>query len=83
MSVPREIKAQNGNITAYPISELCHLLKDEDDCLKRTENGFIVEREGREPLVFEGEIKDLKILRDGYIAEIFINGGQEVYTVVL
>ncbi len=83
MSVPREIKTQNGKITAYPVSELRHLLKDEDDCIEHTENGFIVKREGREPLTYDGEIRDLKILRDGYVAEIFVNGGEEVYTVVL
>jgi hypothetical protein len=33
--------------------------------------------------VYEGEIRDLKILRDEYIAEIFVNGGEEVYTVLL
>jgi hypothetical protein len=49
----------------------------------RTENGFRVERTNREPLVYEGEIRDLKILRDEYIAEIFVNGGEEVYTVLL
>ncbi len=82
-SVPREIKLQDGRITAYPVEELCHLLKDEDPCLRRTETGFVVEREGREPLVYEGEIRDLKILRDGFVAEIFVNGGEEVYTVLL
>ena len=83
MSVPRELKPGNGRITAYPIPELQYLLKDEDPCLQRTENGFIVEREGREPLVYRGEIRSLKILRDAYIAEIFVNGGEEVFSVLL
>lgn len=82
-SVPREIKCEDGRLTAYPIEELQYLLKDEDPCLVRTENGFRVERTNREPLVYEGEIRDLKILRDEYIAEIFVNGGEEVYTVLL
>ena len=83
MSVPREIKVCDGEITAYPIKELQHLLKDGDPCLIRTEDGFIVEREGREPLVYKGEISDIKILCDEYVAEIFVNGGREVYTVLL
>ena len=82
-TVPREIKVEGGKITAYPIEELQYLLKDEDPCLERTENGFRVERTNREPLVYEGEITDLKILRDEYVAEIFVNGGEEVYTVLL
>lgn len=83
MSVPRELTLKDGKITAYPIAELQYLLKDEDPCLQRTENGFAVAREGREPLVYQGEIRDLKILRDGYIAEIFVNGGEEVFSVLL
>ena len=80
MSVPREIKLTDGKITAYPIEELRHLLKDDDPAVVRTENGFIIERTGREPVVYEGRIDDLKILRDGYIVEVFVNGGDSVYT---
>ena len=83
MSVPRELKLTDGKITAYPVAEVQHLLKDEDPCLQRTETGFIVNRTGREPLVYEGEIRDLKIIRDEFIAEIFVKGGEEVYTVLL
>ena len=59
------------------------MLKDEDPCVKRTETGFIVERNGREPLIYEGEISDLKIIRDEYLVEIFVNGGEEVFSVLL
>ena len=83
MSVPRELKLTDGRITAYPIEELHHLLADEDPALKRTEDGFAVERTDRPPLIYRGEIRDLKILRDGYLMEIFVNGGEEVYTVLL
>lgn len=83
MSVPREIKLVNGKIIAYPVKELQHLLKDEDDSVKRTENGFVIERTNRDPVIYEGEINDLKILRDGYVVEVFVNGGEEVYTALL
>ena len=83
MSVPRELKLKDGKITAYPINELQHLLKDEDASVKRTEQGFIIERAGRESVVYNGEITDLKILRDGYLVEVFVNGGEEVYTALL
>ena len=36
---------------------------DEDECLERTENGFIVKRNGREPITYVGDIKDIKIVR--------------------
>lgn len=83
MSVPRELKLKGGRITAFPIEELQHLLKDEDPSVKRTESGFIIERGGREPVIYNGKITDLKILRDGYLVEVFVNGGEEVYTALL
>lgn len=83
MSVPRELKLKDGKITAWPAEEVQHLLKDEDDAVRRTENGFVIERAGRDPVVYEGEIRDLQILRDGYIVEVFVNGGEEVYTALL
>lgn len=83
MSVPREVKLVDGKIVAYPVEELQYLLKDEDPSVVRTETGFIIERAGRDPVKYEGEVNDLKILRDGYLAEVFVNGGQEVYTVLL
>jgi sucrose-6-phosphate hydrolase SacC (GH32 family) len=83
MSVPREIKLSDGEITAYPIEEVRHLLRDEDESVRRTENGFIIERDGREPVVYTGKINDLKILKDGYVVEVYVNGGKEVYTALL
>lgn len=83
MSVPREVKLENGRITAYPIEEIRHLLTDNDPSVKITENGFMIEREGRDPVVYEGKINDIKILRDTYLTEVYINGGEEVYTALL
>lgn len=83
MSLPREVFLKDGQICCYPVEEVRHLLSDEDPYVKRTERGFVVEREGRSPVVYEGAIDDLKILRDGYVLEVFVNGGKEVYTVLL
>ncbi|MBR6604002.1 MAG: glycoside hydrolase family 32 protein [Clostridia bacterium] len=82
-SVPREIKIENGIITAYPVVELRHLLKEEDEAVKRTEKGFIIERMGREPVVYEGEFSSIEIIRDEYIVEVYIDGGREIYTALL
>ena len=83
MSVPRQLKCENGRITAYPVEELQHLLTDEDDAVKRTADGFVIERHGRDPVVYQGEIRDLKILRDGCVVEVFVNGGEEVFAALL
>lgn len=83
MSVPREVTIKDGVLRCYPIEEIRHLLKDSDPYVEMTECGFIVKRENRESLVYNGKVKDIKILRDGFIMEIFVNGGKENYTVLL
>ena len=82
-SVPREMKCVNGKVYGYPVEEVRHLLTDSDPAVQRTADGFIVERTKRDPVVHKGEIHDLKILRDEYMLEIFINGGEEIYSVLL
>lgn len=83
MSVPRELKITNGKITAFPIQELRHLLKDTDPAVEITQSGFIIQRSGREDVVYEGKLDDIKILRDGCIIEVFVNGGEQVYSALL
>ena len=46
-------------------------------------DGFRILRSGREPVEYRGPVRDLKILRDGRVAEVFVNGGEEVYTALL
>ena len=83
LSVPKEIKYENGKITVYPIKEIQHLLKNSDPAVKILEKGFTVERYKREPVICEDEIRDIKILRDGNYLEIFINGGEKTYSILL
>jgi len=83
LSVPKEILIKNGKIYAYPIKEFHHLLKDSDPSVKITDDGFIIEREGRSTVKYKGKISDIKILRDEYYVEVFVNGGEEVYTAIL
>ena len=83
MSVPRELKLTAGKITAFPVKEVQHLLRTDDPSVRLTDTGFVIERQNREPVIYEGRLTDLKILRDNYIAEIFVNNGETVYTVLL
>ncbi len=82
-TVPREMKLVGGKVYAYPVEELQCYLKDSDEALRLTEDGFIIERQGRAPVVYEGEIRELKVLRDVCYLEVFVNGGEEVFTVLL
>lgn len=59
------------------------MLKDSDSAVIRKANGFKIKRTGRKSVVYKGEIKDLKIIRDEYILEVFVNGGEEIYSILL
>ncbi len=83
LSVPREITVRDGRICGKPAKEVAHLFKSDDPAVTVTEQGFAVERTERPTLVHEGEVRDLQILRDEYIAEIFVNGGETVYSLLL
>ncbi len=83
MSTPREILIKNGKIYGFPVEEVQHLLKDSDPAVEMTDTGFVIKRTDREDVVYNGKIDDIKIIRDEYILEVFINGGEEVYSVLL
>lgn len=83
MSIPRELSIRDGKITGYPPAELQHLLKDSDEAVTVTESGFEILREGRNSVVYTGPVRDLKILRDGPFIEVFVNGGEKVYSALL
>ena len=83
MSVPRQIFTENGKVYGYPVEEVQHLLKDSDPAVSVNENGFTIERTNRDSVVYNGKITDLKIIRDEYILEVFVNGGEIIYSVLL
>lgn len=83
MSVPREIFQKNGKLYAYPVEEVRHLLQDSDPAVTMLEDGFVIERTNREPVRYIGTVEDIKMIRDEYILEIFVNGGETVYSVLL
>ena len=66
-----------------PAEEVRKFLKEDDKALIRTSDGFRIKRKGREDIIYRGEIKSLHCLRDEYILEVFVNGGEEVYTALL
>ena len=83
MSLPCEVTFENGKLRAFPVSEVRHLLTDQDPALKRTRQGFCIHRAGRKRVTYAGVIHDLKCLRDEDILEVFVNGGEEIYTALL
>ena len=83
MSIPRELTVKDGKILAYPPKELQHLLQSEDDAIKIIPDGFVIHRDHHDPVVYKGDIRDLKIIRDNYVIEVFINNGEEIITAIL
>ena len=83
MSIPREITVVDGRICGRPAKEVAHLLKNSDPYVRMTEDGFVVDRMLRPSLVHKGDVHDIQILRDEYIFEIFVNGGETVYSVLI
>ena len=83
MSLPKQILYKDGKICCYPVEEMQHVLKDSDPALKITDDGFEIERKGRCPVVYKGDIKNIKCARDEYIIEVFVNDGEEVYSALL
>ena len=83
MSVPREVFVKDGKVHCYPVKEVQHLLKDSDPAIKYTDDGFVVESAKKGPFVYKGKIDDIKVIRDEYVLEIFINGGETTYSVIL
>ena len=82
LSLPRELFVRDGKVCAYPIKELQHLLTDCDEAIEMTADGFTV-KGAKHEIVHRGKVHDLKVLRDEYILEIFVNGGETNYTIVL
>ncbi|MBQ7740966.1 MAG: glycoside hydrolase family 32 protein [Eubacterium sp.] len=83
MSLPCEITYENKKLRAYPLFEVKQLLSESDPAIKRTPDGFCIKRKGREEVVYKGEINNLKCLRDEEFLEVFVNGGEEIFTALL
>lgn len=84
LSLPREILVRDGKLCAYPVKEVQHLLRDSDPAVTLTAEGCVIAPHNtREPVVHKGKIQSLAVCRDEYILEVFINGGETVYSVLL
>jgi sucrose-6-phosphate hydrolase SacC (GH32 family) len=55
MTCPRQMMLKDGKVYGYPVEEVRHLLTDSDPSVRMTESGFVVERTGREPVIYEAD----------------------------
>lgn len=80
LSAPRTLHVKDGNLLAYPIKELWPFLTDSDPLFKLTSDRAELNVDMPSAKTFTSNIKDVKILRDERIIEVFVNGGEETYT---
>lgn len=83
LSLPLELVVKDGKIIAIPIKETENIGTTDDEYVKLTNEGFVIYRTAKPDVVCKTSVKDMKIIRDEYIIEIYVNGGEEVYSVVL
>ena len=77
LTIPREIKMNDGKLINFPVEEAWHLLTDSDEHVRV--RGNEVEMFDGERVVMTlrpDEVRDVRILRDTKTIEVFINGGE-------
>ena len=82
MSLPMQVGARDGKVTLFPPEECRGLLCESDEAVERVGGGFAIRR-GREPDIVCPHAREIKILRDEYILEVFADGGEQVYTALI
>jgi len=83
LSLPIELKAEGGKIIGVPLEEVRDLLQKDHPLIEKRADGFIIRREQREDVVYQGPIRDMQVLQDEYLMEVFLNGGQQIICAVL
>ncbi|MCL2300574.1 MAG: glycoside hydrolase family 32 protein [Firmicutes bacterium] len=80
LSIPLELKWAQGRLTLFPVEEARHLLCS-DDPLVATGPGFVeIASDYEQPLRWQGPLRRVDILRDTKTIEVFINGGEAVFS---
>jgi beta-fructofuranosidase len=81
LTIPREITVKDGKIYSYPVEEYRHLLKDGDADVIVTDTTVTLNvPRAKQPSFTAEKITDVKIFREGNCLEVFINGGEAVFT---
>ncbi len=77
LSIPRELKIIDGNLINFPVSECNFLLKKECKGVKIKDNTLYA---FKRKFKLKENPKDIAILEDTKTCEIFINNGEESFT---
>lgn len=80
LSIPREITVRDGKICSYPPAEWWGLLADSDPDVVVTADSVELTVSWHEPLVYRGEVREVKVYREANMLEVFINRGEAVFS---
>ena len=80
LSIAMELQWADGQFTLFPVEEERHLLCPNDP-LVRTGPGFVeIAADFEMPLRWEGDARRVDVLRDTKTVEVFINGGEAIFS---
>lgn len=81
LTIPRELKIDNGTIRLFPVADAQHLLSSEDELIEIYKDKIIMHDAGKtNDLFYNGIVNSVHILRDEKALEVFINNGETSYS---
>lgn len=81
LSIPRELSLEAGKIKSYPVAEVRHLLKQESRFVAAEQGKLILsDMQGNKTVRETKPGSRVDILEDNKSVEVFVNGGEDVYT---
>ncbi len=83
LTIPRELTVKDGKVYSFPVREARHLLADSHPLVHVSKDTVSIESRWPHPLEFRGRVEDVKVLEDDTLLEVFINGGEAVFSLHL
>ena len=80
LTIPMELRWEDGRFTLFPAEEARHLLKTKDPLVVQGADFVEINSDCEQPLRWEGEVRRVDILRDTKTVEVFVNRGEAVFS---
>jgi len=80
LNIPMELQYADGRLTLFPVKEARHLLRPEDPLVKSGPGFVEIASDFEQPLRWEGNVRRVDVLRDTKTVEVFVNGGEAVFS---
>lgn len=81
LTMPCTLQMREGKLLMFPVEECHELLANEDELVHVQDNRVEIQAENVSfPVYFEGEVHNVKVLRDTKTIEVFVNDGEAAFT---